>query len=265
MEVRETADLAGRTSAAGRSLGKWFERESDTINRAIALGRERLCASPGDEETSRSVRDLERERQRLYKGWKSSTLRRTIESRAGETSLSPGGHERRAALPAAGFEIHAAGTSATTTAKSLSGYAIVYNKTSENLGGFVERIEPGACTEALRTSDVRCLFNHDSNYLLGRSSAATLELKEDNAGVHFRAYLLPFDPISYAIARRVDRRDVGGCSFSFVDPTDRWILEPGKIDMRIVERIGRIFDVGPVTYPAYPDTQGDCAKMGNLV
>ena len=61
----------------------------------------------------------------------------------------------------------------------FSGYAARFDSLSENLGGFREKIRIGAFSNAVKTDDVRCLFNHNSNYVLGRSSAKTLELRED--------------------------------------------------------------------------------------
>jgi hypothetical protein len=139
-------------------------------------------------------------------------------------------------------------------AKRIEGYAAVYDTLSPNWAGFREKIERGAFTKAIANSDVRLLFNHDNNHLFARSSAATLELKEDSHGLHFRAYLLPFDGPSYGLARRIDRGDLTGCSFSFSGVTDEWILKPGEVDVRVLKKIDHVYDLGPVTYPWYPTT-----------
>jgi HK97 family phage prohead protease len=66
----------------------------------------------------------------------------------------------------------------------ISGYSAVFDRLSEDLGGFREKIKPGAFKNALAGSDVRALFNHDSNYILGRESAGTLQLHEDSKGLY---------------------------------------------------------------------------------
>lgn len=255
--IVENADSVGRESAAGRSLAQWFRRESGTLNRAIQIGREALTANPGDTETRQSVGDLERQLQELYAGWDKSTLRKHIMERA---VADAGGAERRSvtavrAGPPVTAGVRAADVaSAVVTAKRIEGYAAVYNSLSPNWAGWQEKIAQGAFRKALETSDVRMLFNHDANHLFARSSATTLELAEDSHGLHFRAYLLPFDGPSYGLARRIDRGDICGCSFSFSGVTDEWILKPGQTDIRILKTIDTLYDVGPVVYPFYPAT-----------
>lgn len=138
--------------------------------------------------------------------------------------------------------------------KKLSGYSARFNRDSEVLGGwFVERILPGCFTEALK-GDVRCLFNHDSNQVLGRTKSRTLSLVEDSQGL-----LMECEPPDTAAAgdviKLIDRGDVSGQSFSFITLEDRWTFynEPGKPALRELVKV-ELYDVGPVTFPAYPDT-----------
>src|SRR5690554_6288285 len=67
----------------------------------------------------------------------------------------------------------------------IKGLGIVYSRWSQNLGGFKERIQPGAATEALAKSDIRSLFNHNPDRVLGRLRSGTLELEETDRGVHY--------------------------------------------------------------------------------
>jgi len=263
MESREieNADGARPLSAAVRSLTAWFEGEVSIVNGAIGIAREQLAAHPGDAETRASLGDLEQQRVDLYAGWKRSSIRRAVGNASGGRP-SASAAERRVGLAGSGGSTLATGAratgtaSSTMTAKSIDGYGAVFGREAIIGGVFRERLEAGAFADALKTSDIRCLFNHDSNYLLGRSSAATLEVKEDSRGLFFRAYLLPFDAVSYGIARRVERRDLQGCSFSFSDVTDRWVLprKPGDLDLRIIEKVGLVYDLGPVCFPAYEHT-----------
>ncbi len=134
----------------------------------------------------------------------------------------------------------------------ISGYAAVFNSESEDLGGFTEFIEPGAFKEALKTSDTRALFNHDSNFVLGRESAGTLSLKEDSTGLH-----MDITPPDTQFARdlmvSIERGDINQQSFGFTVETDEWTEKDKKVT-RTIKKVGRLYDVSPVTYPAYPDT-----------
>lgn len=137
----------------------------------------------------------------------------------------------------------------------IKGYAAVFNKDSENLGGFVERIAPGAFRKALKTSDTRALFNHDANMPLGRVSAGTLRLKEDDKGL-----AMEIDPPDTQYARdlmvSIERRDVREQSFGFIiaEGGDKWTDTDKTIAKRTINEISEVFDVSPVTFPAYPDT-----------
>lgn len=130
----------------------------------------------------------------------------------------------------------------------LEGYAAVFNKLSENLGGFREKISPGAFKKAIRTSDTRMLFNHDQNYVLGRKGAGTLTLKEDDRGLLVRA-----NPPLWAnwIIESIDRGDISQMSFGFMTERDEW---DHKENIRTLLEVSELVDVSPVTFPAYPDT-----------
>jgi hypothetical protein len=136
----------------------------------------------------------------------------------------------------------------------LVGYAAVFNQPSENLGGFVERIAPGAFDEVLG-DDVRALFNHDSNYPLGRTAAKTLRLMVDAIGLRYEVDL---PDTQYARDLRVSlaRGDVNQSSFGFVVDTDQW-EQREQPPVRTLLKIGRLFDVSPVTFPAYPQTSAE--------
>ena len=98
--------------------------------------------------------------------------------------------------------------------KKIVGYAAKFNSLSEEMWGFREQIAPGAFAEALKKSDVRALFNHDPNYVLGRQSAGTVSLTEDNVGLHYE-----IDPPDTQWARdivsSIERGDIAESSFAF--------------------------------------------------
>lgn len=118
--------------------------------------------------------------------------------------------------------------------------------------GAVERIMPGAFDRALKESDdVRALFNHNPDNLLGRTSADTLSLRADKTGLRYS-----IEPGDTAIARdvieHIRRGDLQGSSFAFEVTDEEWRKED-DVEIREVKGV-RLFDVGPVTYPAYEST-----------
>ena len=135
----------------------------------------------------------------------------------------------------------------------IIGYSAKFGKWSLDLGGFIERIRKGAFDEALETSDVRALKNHDPNLLLGRTASGTLQLKTNSVGL-----VTEIDPpdtnTGRDIIEEIRRKDITGMSFSFVTAEDDWKYnEDGSVERTII-KVGELFDVGPVTFPAYPDT-----------
>lgn len=139
------------------------------------------------------------------------------------------------------------------------GTAIVTDKRSKNLGGFVEVIDRAALDEADMT-DVVGLFNHDNNFLLGRTTSGTLTLSRNaTGGLDYRIAYDSLDPDHVRVMRKIQRGDVVGSSFAFrVAPGgDDWAqedTETSNLYVRTVKKISRIYDVSPVTDPAYADT-----------
>jgi len=137
------------------------------------------------------------------------------------------------------------------TIKSIFGYPIVYNKDSEDMG-FIERIAPGAATKALKKSDVRGLKNHDASLIFARTGV-NLTLTEDKDGVRMEA--TPVDTFNFReTAKEVDLGLLDGQSFAFNILADEWKDLDKDKPKRTITEFEMIYDVGPVTYPAYPDT-----------
>lgn len=153
--------------------------------------------------------------------------------------------ERR--LTTGGVEVRTQGKSVT-----IEGHAAVFEKLSQNLGGFVERVMPGAFTKTLGEADVRALFNHDENLVLGRNKSGTLELAEDDSGLYYR--ITPPDT-TYArdLMAVMERGDVAHSSFSFMAIDEEWGLSDQDFPRRDLTQC-HLVDVSPVTYPAYLDT-----------
>ena len=137
--------------------------------------------------------------------------------------------------------------------RKIEGYTAKFNKWSADLGGFREKIHKNAFDEALKESDVRALKNHDSNLLLGRTTSGTLKLFTNSVGLRFEVDM-PDTNTGRDTLEEIRRGDLSGCSFAFTVTEDDWkYREDGSVE-RTILRVGELFDVGPVTYPAYPDT-----------
>jgi uncharacterized protein len=133
-----------------------------------------------------------------------------------------------------------------------AGYASVFGKPSENLGGFVEQVAPGAFRKTISERDVLALYNHDPNLLLGRSHAGTLRLEEDKNGLAYEIDL-PDTTVGRDLASLLERGDLRGSSFGFRTIKDSWSETEAGYPLRTLEQVA-LFDVGPVVNPAYPDT-----------
>ena len=134
---------------------------------------------------------------------------------------------------------------------SIYGYPIVYNKDSEDMG-FIERIAPGAAKKALKKSDIRGLKNHDPNLIFARQGK-NLKFEETKDGLRYEA--TPINTHNFReIAEEVRLGLLDGQSFGFTVAADKWSDLDTDKPTRTITEIDRIYDVGPVTYPAYPDT-----------
>lgn len=137
--------------------------------------------------------------------------------------------------------------------RKIRGYAIVFNASSQDLGGFKEFIAPEAVDRTLNEAlDVRALVDHDTAKVIGRTRAGTLQLRKDSRGLKIEVE--PDTDISYAndIMRAVARGDVSGMSFGFRVLEDEWNYD-GKLPIRTVTDM-RISEVSIVTFPAYQQT-----------
>lgn len=135
----------------------------------------------------------------------------------------------------------------------IEGYASVFNSRTSIDGWYDEEIAPGAFTESLsQNKDVRCLFNHDWNYVLGRTSANTLVLEEDSKGLRFEV-TLPNTTFANDLKESMARGDINQCSFGF------WVTgqeEDFSSELPLV-RITNVdlWEVSIVPLPAYEDTE----------
>jgi len=155
-------------------------------------------------------------------------------------------------------------------ARVVSGYAAKYSRLSNDVGGFKEKIAPGAFRMAVsQRQDVRCLVNHDASLILGRTTSGTLKLEEDSVGLRFRCEL-PDTQYARDYYVAVRRGDISQCSFSFsVTKEDQSWDENGVDDdgkkcvIRTLRNISELSDVSVVTYPAYEDTDAMARKRSS--
>lgn len=137
-------------------------------------------------------------------------------------------------------------------ARKIVGYAAVFDSPADIGGMFREQIRKGAFTAAIGRDDVRALFNHNDNYVLGRTKAGTLTLSEDAHGL--RAEITPPDTAwARDLMVLIERGDVSQMSFAFQATRQEWD-DTGDIPLRTIIE-AELYDVSPVTYPAYPDTE----------
>jgi hypothetical protein len=143
----------------------------------------------------------------------------------------------------------------------IEGYASLFDSWSDELGGcspFREKVVKGAFTETIEKDDIRALYNHDPNYVLGRNTAGTLELAEDEKGLKV---LIKPPKTQWAkdLVVSVKRGDISQMSFGFACELDKWSHE-GAVDIRELVKV-KLYDVSLVTYPAYPQTEVDVRSI----
>ena len=136
----------------------------------------------------------------------------------------------------------------------IAGHAAIFDQLSDPIMGFREKIAPGAFKKSIRRKDdVRALWNHDPNYVLGRTKSGTLKLKEDDIGLAIEIEP-PDTQWANDLITTIERGDVDQMSFGFVVIKEEWNEDHKKGETtRTLEEVD-LYDVSPVTFPAYPQT-----------
>lgn len=146
---------------------------------------------------------------------------------------------------------------------TIEGHAAVFDKLSQDLGGFVEKVNSGAFNKTIKESDVRALYNHDENFVLGRNKSGTLDLSVDSSGLYYR-----INPPDTTYARDLmavmERGDVSHSSFAFYTILDEWDTTEQNYPQRSLVEVSLV-DVSPVTYPAYLDSDSGLGRSASLV
>lgn len=148
----------------------------------------------------------------------------------------------------------------------IEGDAAVFNQETNIGTWFREMIKPGAFKRVLSENpDVVAAFNHDWNIVLGRTSAGTLRLKETAKSLRYSVDVNPKDPEAMGVYERIKRGDVSQASFAFTVRTEEWTKPADKtqLALRSVIEIDQLFDVGPVTFGAYPEASAQARSKAD--
>lgn len=141
----------------------------------------------------------------------------------------------------------------------LEGYFVRYDDVYDVAPGATESIARGAFTESIH-GDVRALYNHNSDIVLGRVSAGTLELEDRDLGLWGRIKINPKDSQAMDAYERIARKDIQGCSFGFnVEKESTEVRDDGSVHWTI-EKVNPLFEVSPCVFPAYQSTSIEARK-----
>lgn len=149
--------------------------------------------------------------------------------------------------------------------RSVSGYAIIFNSDSNDLGGFIERINPDALEGVIERSDVLCLLNHNEDKgVLARSKngEGSLKLEVDERGLKY-TFDAPNTALGDELLEGLRRGDITTSSFAFTVGNDSWEKRTDGTYLRTINSITELFDVSPVYRAAYDATsvQADCRGL----
>ena len=147
--------------------------------------------------------------------------------------------------------------------RNVDGYALLFNVTSRNLGGFVERIDPGALDGVIEQSDIMAVLNHDaSRGILARSryGVGSLTLSIDEKGLRY-TFDAPRTALGDECLEYLRRGDITQSSFAFCVKEDSWQKQEDGTYVRTIKSFERLFDVSPVYEPAYFGTNVSCRSF----
>ena len=134
----------------------------------------------------------------------------------------------------------------------IEGYFAVFNSNYQIFDDLSESVAPGAFDDTLG-DDIRALINHDSRLVLGRNTAHTLELRQDEHGLWGSITINPNDQDAMNLYARVQRGDVDQCSFGFdILSEDYDVRDDGSVHWTIKKV--RLYEVSVCTFPAYEET-----------
>ena len=135
----------------------------------------------------------------------------------------------------------------------LEGFFVRYGDVYTVAPGATESIAPGAFTDSIH-GDVRALYNHNHDIVLGRTSAGTLALEDRAEGLWGTIKINPKDSAAMDAYERIKRGDITGCSFGFeIEKESTEVRDDGSVHWTI-EKVNPLWEVSPVSWPAYEAT-----------
>lgn len=156
---------------------------------------------------------------------------------------------------------------ANAESRDVDGYALLFNTTSRNLGGFVERIEPSAMEGVIENSDIMAVLNHDTTRgILARSrfGVGSLTLSVDEKGLRY-TFSAPKTALGDECLEYLRRGDITQSSFAFTVREDSWEKQEDGTYVRTIKRFDKLYDVSPVFEPAYFGTEVKCARFQEVL
>lgn len=151
------------------------------------------------------------------------------------------------------INMHDVQTRSATDEMVVEGYFAVFDENYQVWADATESIAPGAFSESIN-GDVRALYNHNDDQILGRTSAGTLELREDEKGLWGKIKINPKDTEAVNVYERIARGDITGCSFGFNIEQERTDIMPdGSVHWTIL-KVNPLYEVSPCVFPAYEQT-----------
>lgn len=148
----------------------------------------------------------------------------------------------------------------------IEGDAAVFNQETTIGTWFREQIKPGAFKRVLTEKpDVVAAYNHDWNFILGRTTAGTLALEETATALRYAVEINPKDSQAMSVYEKVKRGDVSQASFAFTVRTEEWTkpADKGQLALRTVVEVDKLFDVGPVAFGAYPQASAQARSQAD--
>lgn len=145
---------------------------------------------------------------------------------------------------------------ATPESRTVEGYALVFDKESRDLGGFIEIIDPSSLDGVIEKSDILCLLNHNEDKgVLARSKfgVGSLSLLVDETGLKYR-FEAPDTALGNELLEGLKRGDITTSSFAFTIDSDKWEKRTDGKYLRRITKFKELFDVSPVYRPAYDST-----------
>lgn len=157
------------------------------------------------------------------------------------------------------LNIHDLRTSDEDNNPVIEGYFAVFGDIYEVWDGATESIAPGAFDESI-SGDVRSLYNHNDDLVLGRTSAGTMELRQDSHGLWGRVKINTNDTEAMNAYERIKRGDITGCSFGFdIAEETTEVRDDGTVHWTIT-KVNPLYEISPCTFPAYEATHVSARK-----